>query len=140
MPATASMPPNLPGLIAKIAKAKTEQRPERPARKTILANATREAAFGRLPAAPVFPDSNYWMSKHAFRLHELALAGDLQAVQAYQIGGCNTYSRALRGYRDLLVAVLVAQVQPAPKAKAKAKPKAKAKAKPKATGKKGEAA
>ena len=121
MPTPLTMPSNLPGLMAKFAKAKAEQRPARPVRMRILADAEREVAFGRLPPAPTFPESNYWMTKHAFALHDLAVAGDLAAVQAYEIGGCNTYSRALRGYRDLLIAVLQISVQPAPKAKPKAK-------------------
>lgn len=117
------MPGNLTGLLTKLAQAKAQARPTRPGRKTILADAKRDAAFGRLPAAPTFPESNYWMTKHAFRLHELAAAGDVEAVRAYEIGGCNTYSRALRGYRDLLIAVIDKPLQAEPKAKAKAKAK-----------------
>lgn len=125
-----TMPANLGAVLAKVAAQRAAaKQPTRKPRRTILAAAQREATFGRIPAAPVFPESNYWMTRHAFSLHELAVAGDVEAVRAYEIGGCNTYSRALRGYQALLLAVLEASAKVPAKAKAKAKPKAKAKAK-----------
>lgn len=117
-PTTANaIPTTLPGLLSKLAQAKAAGRPARPVRKLILADAKRDAALGRLPEAPVFPESNYWMTRHAFSLHELAVAGDIEAVRAFEIGGCNTYSRALRGYQALLLAVLEASAKVTPKAK-----------------------
>jgi hypothetical protein len=77
-----------------------------------VAQAMAQAQAGVLPPVPAIPDSNASARKHAARLLALAEAADLGGLEGYFIGGTNTYSRLLRGYRGaLLVAVAASPLQ-----------------------------
>lgn len=79
---------------------------KRKGRKTITAAAWAEAEAGVLPEAPEFPLSNYYANRHAKALRDAAGAGDREGLVAYTIGGTNTYSKALRSYREALLRYL----------------------------------
>ena len=109
--------------ILKAAKAKAAAQPAKASRPGLLAAARKAVEDGKLPPVLVFTSAANWSyNRHSETLHEFAKDGDIKALVAYQIAGTNTYARALKGYRDLLVSA----VKPA---KAKAKPVKKAPAK-----------
>lgn len=102
---------------AAIGAAKTKTRKPRPK----MTDAAMAAALaGKMPEPLTFPASNAYAQKHADAMLALAQADDRDAVAAYQIGGTNTYSKALRRYQAALVEFLSRPI-PLP-IKAKKKP------------------
>lgn len=86
-----------------IGKAKTKQ----PKQRATMTDAAMAAALaGKMPEPLTFPASNAYAQKHADALLALAQADDKAGVEAFQIGGTNTYSRALRRYREALLVFL----------------------------------
>ena len=101
-------PAGFAGLMSNMAAERAAQRaastPVRMHRTSLLTAAQVALSAGRLPDLLVFTSEvNYGYNRHAKALHDLAAAGDLAGLQAYPVNGVNTYGRALRGYRDLLV-------------------------------------
>jgi hypothetical protein len=74
------------------------------ARSRITDAAWRAAEAGELPPALNIPTSNAWMQAKADALRDMAKARDAAGLAAYEVGGTNTYSKALRSYRDACLA------------------------------------
>jgi hypothetical protein len=72
------------------------------ARSTTI-NAWEAARRGELPAPLIVPESNAHVRKRADAFRAMAEAGDLEGLTSAEIGGTNTYAKALRSYRDALV-------------------------------------
>jgi hypothetical protein len=71
---------------------------------SMLAEAQAAVLRGEAPAPLKFKSAaNPSYQKHADALYQLACEGALDALTAYALSGTNTYARALRKYRDLLV-------------------------------------
>jgi hypothetical protein len=86
--------------IASVKMASAKKR----GRKSMLTAAQEAVQAGQLPPPLEFAsEANYTYNRHADRLHKLAVEGNLEALEATEIGGVNTYAKALRGYRDLLI-------------------------------------
>lgn len=98
--------PELAALIYGLGEAAGAAIPVPQKRKGITADAWAAAERGEMPGALSFPASNVYAQVHADNLRSLTEAGDKDALAAYPIGGSNTYSKALRSYRDALVAYL----------------------------------
>lgn len=98
-------------LAAGTAKATT---PEKKSRARITDAAWAAAKAGLMPPALTFPASNVYAQKHADKLRELGEAQDLVGLGNYHIGGTNTYSKALRSYRDAMVAYVQTALPPFP--------------------------
>lgn len=98
--------PELAALIYGLGEAAGAAIPVPQKRKGLTADAWEAAGRGEMPGALAFPASNKHAQKHADKLRDLTEAGDAAAVAAYQIGGTNTYSKALRDYRDALLSYL----------------------------------
>lgn len=75
-------------------------------RKGITSDAWERAEQAKLPKPLSFPASNIYAQKHADALLALGRNGDAEGLAAYVIGGTNTYAKALRDYRDALLAYL----------------------------------
>lgn len=75
-------------------------------RKGITSDAWDRAEQAKLPKPLSFPASNIYAQKHADALLALGRNGDAEGLTAYVIGGTNTYAKALRDYRDALLAYL----------------------------------
>lgn len=72
-----------------------------------MTDAAMEAAkAGRMPEPLTFPASNSYAQKHVEAMLELARADNKAAVEAYTIKGTNTYSKALRRFREALLVYL----------------------------------
>lgn len=104
-PASELVPADVAALVMGIADAKQAAKPKaKCGRKSMLTAAREAVARGELPEMLEFKsEANYTYNRHADNLHKLAVANDSAGLEAYAIGGTNTYSKALRGYRDLLV-------------------------------------
>lgn len=111
-------------------------KPEKKARARITDAAWAAAKAGMMPAPLSFPASNVYAQKHADKLRDLAEAQDLIGLGNYIIGGTNTYSKALRSYRDALIAYVQSALPPIPLRAAPRKAKAPAKEGAKPRGKK----
>lgn len=74
----------------------------------LMAKAEAAVKDGAVPPAPTFPVSNYWSQRKADAIHALVTAGDLEGLRAYEVGGTNTYAKALRRYRELCIGYLEA--------------------------------
>lgn len=70
-------------------------------RVTLLTEAEQAVDRGEAPTCLTFPASNYWMQGKADALRAMALSRDTEGLMAFPVTGSNTYSRALRRYRDL---------------------------------------
>lgn len=117
---TTFFPEGFEGLLDGIASAVVAAKPKKPTRKSLLSDARAAVAKGELPPLLTFAPSAWAYEKHSKALLDLASAGDLEGLKAYPIGGVNTASRALRGYRDLLLGHLDAKAAAAKPAKPKA--------------------
>ena len=98
--------PELADLIYELGETAGAAIPVPKKRRGITAQAWEAATRGELPAPLDFPPSNAYATKHAANLLDLAKAGDEAGLHAYFIGGTNTYSKALRDYREALLAFL----------------------------------
>lgn len=98
--------PELAALIYGLGEAAGKAIPVAKKRRGLTAAAWEAAQRGELPPVPDFPASNAYAAKHAAALHGLAKERDSEALEQYQIGGTNTYSKALRDYRQALLAYL----------------------------------
>lgn len=98
--------PELAALIYGLGEAAGKAIPVAKKRRGLTAAAWEAAGRGELPPVPNFPASNAYAAKHASALQGLAKARDGEALELYQIGGTNTYSKALRDYRQALLAYL----------------------------------
>lgn len=93
------------GIAAGVADAKKATAKKR-GRKSMLTPVQQALESGQVIPLEFASAANYTYNRHADRIYKLALANDLEALEAIEIGGVNTYAKALRGYRDLLVAHL----------------------------------
>lgn len=107
--------PELAALIYGLGEAAGAAIPVPQKRKGITADAWAAVERGEMPAPLVFPNSNKHAQKHADAMRALTEAGDRTALEEYQIGGTNTYSKALRSYREALISYL--DNNPAPEMK-----------------------
>jgi len=76
-------------------------------RKSMLTPVLEGLEAGTILPLEFASESNYTYNRHADRLHKLALEGNLEALEAIEISGVNTYAKALRGYRDALISHLL---------------------------------
>lgn len=104
--------PELAALIYGLGDAAGAAIPVPQKRKGITSDAWAAAERGELPGELGFPASNIYAKVHADNLRQLTEAGDRAALEAYPIGGTNTYSKALRSYRDALLSFLDNTTQP----------------------------
>lgn len=102
------------GLTAEVAEAILQagmavgaKSPARVVRKRLCDDAWKAAEAGYEPPPPTFPISNYWMQRHADNIEAFMRANDIDAVKNYEINGSNTYSKALRSYRDACITFLM---------------------------------
>jgi hypothetical protein len=98
--------PELAALIYGLGEAAGEAIPVAKKRRGLTAAAWEAAERGELPPVPDFPASNAYAAKHAAALQGLAKERNSEALELYQIGGTNTYSKALRDYRQALLTYL----------------------------------
>lgn len=98
--------PDLIALIYGLGEAAGDAIPVPQKRKGITADAWAAVERGEMPAPLNFPASNCYAQIHADNLLQMTEAGDVDSLKAYPIGGTNTYSKALRSYRDALLAYL----------------------------------
>lgn len=104
--------PEALALIAAAAEARcvTPQKAQRkelsPTARPATLEAWKAAKAGVLPPPLQVPASNAHVAKRADALRKMAEEGRLSDLHAEQIGGTNTYAKALRSYRDALIAYL----------------------------------
>lgn len=98
--------PDLVALIYGLGETAGAAIPVPQKRKGWATDALAAAERGELPEALTFPASNKYATKHANALRALTEAGDRAALEEYHIGGTNTYSKALRAYREALLRYL----------------------------------
>jgi len=104
MQTTTILPPGFAGVLSNLIAAKKASAPAQPKRRGLLADVERDVALGKAPPPIEFATAaNYTYNRHAEALYNLWQSGDLAGLQAYPIGGVNTYSRALQRYRTILV-------------------------------------
>lgn len=94
--------PELVALIYATGEAAGAVHPVPQKRKGITSQAWEAAERGELPEPLAFPASNAHAQKHADKLLELAATGHADKLADYPITGTNTYSKALRSYREAL--------------------------------------
>lgn len=117
------VPAGFEGLIADLALKAQAAKPQRKARVSLLSTAQKQVEQGLLPEpVEITSEANLSYNTHMAKLYEFAKAGFRNAVEDYPIAGTNTYARAVKGYRDLLLKYLEAQ---STKAKAHTKTPAK---------------
>lgn len=91
-------------LIAGLAEIAQAAKPQRKKRVTLLSSAIKQMEQGVLPKPiEITSEANLAYNTHMGKLYGFAKEGLRNAVEDYPIGGTNTYSRAVRGYRDLLI-------------------------------------
>lgn len=92
------------GIARGVADAKkaTAQKVKRK-RASMLTPVEKALAQGVVLPLEFKSEANYTYNRHADRMYKLALANDLEGLEAVEIGGVNTYAKSLRGYRDLLI-------------------------------------
>lgn len=95
------------GIAAGVADAKKATAKKR-GRKSMLTPVEQALANGEVLPLEFASEANYTYNRHADRIYKLALANDLDGLEAVEIGGVNTYAKALRRYRDLLIGHLKA--------------------------------
>lgn len=96
-----TLPPELADLLHALAIA---ARPETPVRRGLLSDVERAAKLGQpLPILEFASTANYTYNKRADAMRALFDAGKLAELSAIECNGANTYARALRRYRELLV-------------------------------------
>ena len=89
------------GLVAMNAKPMPKKRV------TLLSEARKQLGEGLLPEPfEIASVANSSYNTHLSKLYGFAKAGFRTALVDYPISGTNTYARAVRGYRDLLVEYL----------------------------------
>lgn len=98
--------PELAALIYGLGEAAGAAIPVPQKRRGITAGAWEAVYAGKLPEPLAFPASNAHAQKHANALLAMAKAGDEEGLANYEIGGTNTYSKALRDFRDALFVYL----------------------------------
>ena len=98
--------PELAALIYGLGEAAGDAIPVPQKRKGITADAWAAVERGEMPGPLNFPASNIYAKVHADNLLQMTEAGDVDGLTSYPIGGTNTYSKALRSYRDALLAYL----------------------------------
>ena len=98
--------PELAALIYGLGETAGAAIPVPQKRKGITSDAWAAAERGELPAPMNFPASNSYAKLHADNLRHLADTGNKAGLEAYPIGGTNTYSKALRSYREALLTFL----------------------------------
>lgn len=98
--------PDLIALIYAMGEEAGEAIPVPQKRRGLTASAWEAVERGEMPEPMEFPASNSYAKLHADNLRQLTEEGNKAALEAYHIGGTNTYSKALRSYRDALLAYL----------------------------------
>lgn len=121
------IPAGFEGLIADLAIKAQAAKPQRKVRVSLLSSAQKQFEQGLLPEpVEITSEANLSYNTHMAKLYDFAKAGFRSAVEDYPIGGTNTYARAVKGYRDLLLKYL--EMKEAEQSKvAKAHPKTPAK-------------
>jgi len=104
--------PELVALIYGMGEAAGAAIPVPQKRRGITADAWAAAERGELPKPLAFPASNAHAQKHADKLLELATEWKPEELKDYPITGTNTYSKALRSYREALQAYMVNSMSP----------------------------
>jgi hypothetical protein len=108
-----TMPADAVELVMGIANKKQAEQAKakgKPGRKSMLSGAKDAVAKGQMPDLLEFNSAaNYTYNRHAEHIYLLAQGGDLETLVGLEIKGSNTYSKALRNYRDLMVAYLKGQ-------------------------------
>lgn len=105
------LPDGFEGLIAGLAAKVQAAKPKPKKRVTLLAGAAEAVEKGLLPELiEITSEANLSYNNHLAKLHGFAKAGLRNAVEDYPIFGTNTYARLVKGYRDLLLKWLDAQV------------------------------
>lgn len=117
---TEFFPAGFEAALDGIASAVIAAKPQRRRRVTLLATIKAGLLAGEIRLLTFASEANPTYNRHAYALYTAAVAGDREAVASYPIAGVNTYARALRGYRDLLVAHLDAKAAAAKVSKPKA--------------------
>lgn len=98
------VPAGFEGVIAKLAAQKVAQRPVKAPRPTLVSAARKALDGGEAIPLLVFESAaNFTYNRHSTSLHQLWAAKDEAGLLAYVIKGTNTYAKALRAYRDVLV-------------------------------------
>lgn len=125
--ATTLIPMGFESMIANFAQAAQAAKPQRKKRVTLLDGAMAQMQQGVLPEpVDITSEANLTYNTHMAKLYAFAKEGLRNAVEDYPIGGSNTYSRVVRGYRDLLIkwfdaqAAKVLDASNSPQAKPKA--------------------
>lgn len=90
----------LDGLVAMNAKPMPKKKV------TLLAEARKQLEAGLLPEPFLITGANTSYNNHLAKLYAFAGEGLRQALVDYPVFGTNTYARAVRNYRDLLVEFL----------------------------------
>lgn len=107
----AIVPAGFEGVIARLAAQRNAERPVRPVRPTLLGAARAALEAGEAIPLLVFESAaNFTYNRHSDALHKLWGAKDEAGLRAYPINGTNTYARALRAYRDVLVESVVSSL------------------------------
>jgi hypothetical protein len=104
--ADCGLTPDVMELIMAMGLEAGEAKPVAKPRKSLLDAAQKAAEAGCLPPVPTFPASNATYAVHAQRLQEMAAANNADALLAFEVKGTNTYAKALKRYRDVLITYL----------------------------------
>lgn len=102
------LPAGFEGLIASVAaQVQAQKPPVRKAKLSLLSMARKEVEGGLLPGpVEIKSEANLSYNKHMAKLYEFAKAGLRSGVEDYPLTGTNTYAKAVKGYRDLLLEYL----------------------------------
>jgi len=131
METTPFIPQGFEGLMATLAAQVQATKPQPKRRVTILSGARKQLEGGVLPdPVEIKSEANLSYNNHMAKLYDFAKAGLRNAVEDYPLAGTNTYAKAVKGYRDLLLEYLDSKIvvsKPAVSKVATAQPKAPAK-------------
>lgn len=104
-----AIPEGVAQLLADLADQKAASRDSAPARIGVLSAVEQAMALRQpLPRLVIGSAANPSYQKRADEMFALYEAGEAEALSCVPVNGKNTYSRALRLYRDILVDALVA--------------------------------
>jgi hypothetical protein len=99
--------PEITKLIMDLGQKAAPPQKSKPGRPGLTAAAEQAVAAGQFPPPiTIGSATNPGYQKRAARLYALAFAGDLETLEATQITGTNSYSKALAKYREILITTL----------------------------------
>lgn len=96
-------PDDFEDLMGDIAAAKAATIPERKVRVTLLAKIKAGLAEGVINPLEFTSAANFSYNRHTDAILKLAIGQDVEALKAYEVKGVNTYAKAIKAYRDLLI-------------------------------------